>query len=346
MTQEQETTTPIDPQALKRAWNDRDGKKPSWHVHLVVAAKTDLGRVRENNEDKFDFLEPWNPSVLARKGRVYAVADGMGGHSAGQVAAELALNGFIGAYYDDESSDVEPSMARAVRAANAFIVDSARSNAGRQGMGATLTAVVVKECEIFVAQVGDSRCYLLRDGQLRQLTEDHSWVAEQVRSGAMSLEQAEQSPFRNVITRSMGGAPEVEPDLSAYSLDRGDRFLLCSDGLSGMVPASEIALILAAESPSVAAWELVNRANHWGGRDNITAMVLHVDEIVPWSVEEAPEEHSTQPVDDGRYVTEVLSSTDLARAHGEVPAPPNSVPPAEPRADKPKSLLGSILRRP
>jgi len=152
-------------------------------------------------------------------------------------------------------------------------------------MGDTLTAVIVRDDDAFIAQVGDSRCYLLRDGRLEQLTEDHSWVAEQVRSGAMSLAEAEASPFRNVITRSMGGAPAVDADVMAVKLQAGDRLLLCSDGLSGMVPEGELAALLGRGSPTVAAWNLVDAANRYGGKDNITAFVLHVLEIQPWPQE-------------------------------------------------------------
>jgi protein phosphatase len=149
-------------------------------------------------------------------------------------------------------------------------------------MATTLTLWIGVWPRAYLLQVGDSRCYLLRNGEFQQVTEDHSWVAEQVKAGALTLEQAEQSPFRNVITRSMGGAPEVEPDLTAIRLEAGDRYLLCSDGLSGMVPDAEIGQLLAQSSPSVAAWNLVERANQYGGKDNITAMVLHVAEIIPW----------------------------------------------------------------
>ncbi|HEU4754133.1 MAG TPA: PP2C family serine/threonine-protein phosphatase, partial [Armatimonadota bacterium] len=250
MSDENDITAPLETEALQAGWAAKSSAVPVCYAFLAFGAKTDLGRVRENNEDKFDYLEPDEPSVLATKGRVYAVADGMGGHSAGQVASELALNVFIRSYYSNTSPDIEASLTRAVREANAYIVDVARTIPGRNGMGATLTAAIVRDDDLVLAQVGDSRCYLLRGGQLQQLTEDHSWVAEQVRSGAMTEEEAEQSPFRNVITRSMGGAPEVEPDLTAVKLLPGDRYLLCSDGLSGMVPVHELAELLGQGSPS------------------------------------------------------------------------------------------------
>lgn len=285
MSDEQEITAPLEVDQLQAGWAVKSAARPRCYAYLAFGAKTDLGRVRENNEDKFDFMEPDEPSVLATKGRVYAVADGMGGHSAGQVAAELSLNLFIRNYYADSSGDVESSLRRAVREANARVLDVASTVPGRKGMGATLTAAVFRDDELFLAQVGDSRCYLLRDGELRQLTEDHSWVAEQVRAGNLTEEEAEQSPFRNVITRSMGGLPEVEPDVTALAIQPGDRLLLCSDGLSGMVPADEIREILLQGSPSVAAWNLVERANQYGGKDNITAFVIQVVDVQPWPEE-------------------------------------------------------------
>ncbi len=280
MQEEQEKTAEFETEDLEAGWAQR--YQPRFHARVAVGAKTDLGRVRENNEDKFDFFEPGELHLLAQKGRVYAVADGMGGHTAGQVAAELALNHFIRAYFRDTSSAIPASLTRAVRVANAHVVDVARNVAGRSGMGATLTAVVLRDDSLYIAQVGDSRCYRLRAGRLEQLTQDHSWVAEQVRAGNMSEVDAEQSPFRNVITRSMGGGPDVEPDVAPIELELGDRFLLCSDGLSGMVPEAEITQLLGAGSASDAAWRLVDRANEYGGRDNITALVLDVYELAPW----------------------------------------------------------------
>lgn len=150
-------------------------------------------------------------------------------------------------------------------------------------MGTTLTGVVVREDELFVVQVGDSRCYLLRGGQMQQVTEDHSWVQEQVNRGVLTLEDAELSPFRNVITRSLGAAPEVEPDLFAVKLEVEDRLVLCSDGLSGMMSDGELFDLAAHGSPSVAAWGLVDRAVENGGKDNVTVLVLDVRAIVPWS---------------------------------------------------------------
>lgn len=339
MADEQEITAPLETEELQAGWAAKSNARPKCFAHVLFAAKTDLGQVRENNEDKFEFFVPDDPAVLATKGRVYAVADGMGGHSAGQVAAELALNVFIRSYYGDASDDMEASVSRAVKEANHYVVDVARTIPGRSGMGATLIVAIIRENQIYIAWVGDSRGYMLRNGVLQQVTEDHSWVAEQVRAGTMTEEEAEQSPFRNVITRSMGGAPDAEPDITAFELQPGDRYLLCSDGLSGMVPFHEIQEILGYGSPSVATWGLVDRANQYGGRDNITAFVLHTADIVPWPQEEGEDttaEALAEPiVVSNGYVHQVPED-------GATAAPPQSEETGGSAAPK-KGLMGRIF---
>ena len=282
---DREITAPLDVEALRAGWAAKGEERPRLHARLALGARTDMGRVRENNEDKFEFLEPDEPAVLATRGRFYAVADGMGGHQAGQIASELALKTVFRAYYAERAPDVGESLKRAVAEANRYLLDVARMIPERSGMGTTLTGAVVREDELFVVQIGDSRCYLLRDRRMEQVTEDHSWVQEQVSRGAMTLEEAETSPFRNVITRSLGAAPEVEPDLFAIKLEPGDRVLLCSDGLTGMVDDGELFEIMGEGSASVAAWNLVDRAVENGGKDNVTVLVFDVRAIEPWEPE-------------------------------------------------------------
>lgn len=352
--EEQEITAPFETDALQAGWAAKaSAAPPRCHAVLTFGAKTDLGRVRENNEDKFDFLETDDPALLAAKGRVYAVADGMGGHSAGQVAAELALNIFIRSYYADGSAELESSLQRAVREANRHVVEVASTVAGRKGMGATLTAVVIREDHLFVAQVGDSRCYLLRDGRLEQITEDHSWVAEQVRAGTMTLAQAEQSPFRNVITRSMGGAAEVEPDLTAVQIMPGDRYLLCSDGLSGMVSDDELAEMLRQGAPSMVVWNLIDRANQRGGKDNITAVVIEIQRIEDWAG--ASTAQAAEAASNGRTAAAPPAGYSAATAAASAPVPPNAVSqapaveapqrPAPPVPGRNPGLLGRLFGR-
>lgn len=276
-------TQRLDQDTLQEGWAEHGGV-PRVLATLKMGAKTDLGRVRDNNEDKWDFFEPEDPATLAAKGAFYAVADGMGGHSAGQIACELALKTVIQAYYaSPPSADVETALRRAIEEANALVYETAQAMSERQGMGTTLTCAVVREDQVTLAQVGDSRAYLLRGGRLSQVTQDHSWVAEQVRMGIMTETEAQASPFRNIITRSVGTAQTVEPELTTQDLQAGDTLLLCSDGLSGAVEQPALESVLRDYSPSEAAMRLVDEANRAGGRDNITAVVLSVRAIVPVS---------------------------------------------------------------
>lgn len=279
-TSDQEITAKINTTELVKAWEQKLEKARGTRVITAIGARTDLGRIRENNEDKFEFYVPEDEETLARKGALYAVADGMGGHSAGQIASELALKTMISNYYADPSPVIEESLREALARANALVFDASRAIVERSGMGTTITALVIRGREAFIAQVGDSRCYLLRDGQLRQITEDHSWVNEQVKRGGLSPEEAEMSPLRNVITRSIGTAPTVEVDIYNEELKPGDVFLLCTDGLTGEVSDEEIREVLMNECASVAAWKLVDLALEHGGHDNVTALVIVVKDII------------------------------------------------------------------
>ncbi len=276
-----EITAKIDTEELRRKWEERVEKARGVKIITAVGAKTDLGRVRENNEDKFEFYVPEDEDVLARKGSLYAVADGMGGHAAGQIASELALKTVIGQYYDESaSSSIDSSLRAAVQTANVMIYGAAQAIVERNGMGTTMTALVIRGEEAFIAQVGDSRCYRLRGNKLEQLTEDHSWVNEQVRRGGMTREEAEQSPFRNIITRSLGNFPTVEPDIFQENVQAGDVFLLCSDGLTGEVSDDEIRDVLRDSATSEAAWKLVELALEHGGKDNVTVLIVAVRDII------------------------------------------------------------------
>lgn len=278
--EEREITAKINTAEIQKAWEERAEKARGIDVVTLLGARTDLGRVRENNEDKYEFYQPEDDDVLARKGALYAVADGMGGHASGQIASELALKTLIGTYYGDSSPMVEQSLRGALQTANALIFDAARAIPDRNGMGTTAVVLVIRGEEAFIANVGDSRCYRLRGGKLDQITEDHSWVNEQVKRGGMSPEEAAYSPFRNVITRSLGNAPSVEVDVFTEELREGDVFLLCSDGLTGEVPDDEIRETLREFSPAEAAWKLVERALENGGRDNCTVLILAVRDII------------------------------------------------------------------
>ena len=280
MGEQREITAKINTAELVKQWEERADRAHGVLVDTLLGAKTDLGCVRENNEDKFEFFQPDDEDVLATKGSFYAVADGMGGHAAGQIASEIALKTTIRAYYADSSPVVEESLRAAIQQANGLIFDAARAISERNGMGTTLTALVVRGEEAFIAQVGDSRCYRLRGSRIEQLTDDHSWVNEQVKRGALSADDAEMSPFRNVITRSIGNSPSVDVDIFTEQLEVGDQFLLCSDGLSNEVTADDMRDAMKRRSPSQAAWDLVDLALERGGRDNCTVLILKIRDIV------------------------------------------------------------------
>lgn len=277
---EREITAKINSAEVIQEWEKRAERARGIKLVTALGAKTDLGRIRENNEDKYEFFIPEDEDTLALKGAFYAVADGMGGHAAGQIASELALKTAIKAYYSDSSPILEESLRAAFQTANALIYDAARAISERAGMGTTMTALVLRGEEAFVAHVGDSRCYRLRGDKLEQLTEDHTWVNEQVKRGLMSREEAELSPFRNVITRSLGNTPSVEVDILSDELKVGDVFLLCSDGLTGEVSDDEIRDALLKSPPSKAAWDLVELALDHGGRDNCTVLIVAIRDII------------------------------------------------------------------
>jgi serine/threonine protein phosphatase PrpC len=230
-----------------------------------VAGITDPGLTRPTNEDAY-LVEP----------PLYAVADGMGGHRAGEVASRVALEELLA--NAPRRVDAK-SLARAIRAANRAVIESADKSRTRTGMGTTLTAAMVDGTHVVVAHVGDSRAYLLHNGRLTRVTEDHSMVADLVRTGSISEEDARFHPQRSVITRALGSDPDMTADVYELDAAPGDRLLLATDGLTGMIPDDYLAEILTAErDPQVATRKLVEAANRAGGYDNITAIVVDLDE--------------------------------------------------------------------
>jgi PPM family protein phosphatase len=228
------------------------------------AGRTDVGRQRSANEDDFVLAPPF-----------FAVADGMGGAKAGEVASAMATEGFEGETDSGEPAEVQ--LARILRDANRRIYDLAVADESHRGMGTTLTAAKVTGDEISLAHVGDSRAYRMRDGELEQLTKDHSLVAELERSGQITAEAAEHHPQRSIITRALGPEPDVEVDTYTVAAREGDLFLLCSDGLTSMISDDEIGSILrSADTLDAAADALVRAANQSGGKDNITVVLFRV----------------------------------------------------------------------
>ena len=248
-------------------------------LRLDVAQLTDVGRKREHNEDNMAYVIPKDPQVMAKKGALFIVADGMGGHAAGEVASEIAVDTVSNMYYQDDSDEVATSLLRAIKRANALIHQRAAENMLRSGMGTTCVAAVLRGNMAYIANVGDSRAYIVRGGQVKQVSQDHSWVAEQVRAGLLTEDQARTHAQRNVITRCLGTQAEVEIDVFPEPIEENDALVLCTDGLSGLVTDDEIRRIVNQSGPQESVYHLVERANENGGPDNITAIVVSVQEV-------------------------------------------------------------------
>src|SRR5438034_4592737 len=238
------------------------------------------------------YVIPKDPQVMAKKGALFIVADGMGGHAAGEVASEIGVDNVSNLYYQDDSDDVAYSLLHAIKRANALIHQRAAENMLRSGMGTTCVAAVLRGNMAYIANVGDSRAYLVRDGQVKQVSQDHSWVAEQVRAGILTEDQARTHAQRNVITRCLGTQADVEIDVFAEPLREGDSLVLCTDGLSGLVSDEDLQKIINQFVPQESVYHLVERANENGGSDNITAIVVHVQEVG----REQPNGHRAIPV--------------------------------------------------
>jgi protein phosphatase len=228
-------------------------------MRIVVGATTDIGQVREGNEDSFLVDDP-----------LYAVADGMGGHRGGEVASNLALQ-TVQRLFDAN----EGTLTEQVEEANRAVFARSQEDRAVAGMGTTLTAVLVNDAEVRLAHVGDSRAYLFRDGQLQPLTEDHTLVRRMVIEGEITEAEAEHHPHRSILTRALGVDGDVQVDEGVITMQDGDRLLLCTDGLTGMVSDEQILSVLAeVKDPQEAVDRLVRAANHAGGIDNITAVII------------------------------------------------------------------------
>ena len=246
-------------------------------LRTTAAALTDRGRKRATNEDAFGY---------SIEHGAFVICDGMGGAAAGEIASSLAVDEFLRVVSDRRDTQSNPSpgeenipeiIAEAVNAANEAIHSRAERNIRLSGMGTTMVGILVEERQAWVLNIGDSRCYCLRDGRLRQITLDHSLVEEQVRNGRMTSAQAARSPLRNVITRAVGTQSRVTADIMQLDAEPGDLFLLCSDGLTRELADNRIEFILKVESPlEDACTRLIQAANKAGGNDNITCILVRI----------------------------------------------------------------------
>jgi PPM family protein phosphatase len=244
-------------------------------MKIRIGVRTDIGRSRTRNEDAYLVHDP-----------VFAVADGMGGHRGGDVASNLALESLQATEEGSTAQDFR-DLVEQIKSANQRVLERGEADRNLRGMGTTLTAILAADGKAHVAHVGDSRAYMLRDGKLQQLTEDHTLVQRMVREGRLTEEEARSHPQRSVVTRALGVDENVPVDELTLDLKEGDRLLLCTDGLSSMIGSGAIQDILATEpDPQKAADLLVEEANQAGGDDNITVLLLEV------AGDDAPDYHA------------------------------------------------------
>lgn len=238
---------------------------------------SDVGCAREINEDSGKYVHPGDPELLREKGSLVLVCDGMGGHSAGEVASGMAVDVISRVYYDGKD-DAQSALTRAFEKANRDIYEASTKDESRKGMGTTGTALVLRNGRAFAAHVGDSRIYLVRNEQIYVMTQDHSEVMEMVKRGLISLEEARHHPDKNVILRALGSHPEVEVSTwdTPFPLRAEDLFVLCSDGLYDLVEDDEIRKAAISADPRSACEALIALAKERGGHDNITVAIVKV----------------------------------------------------------------------
>jgi serine/threonine protein phosphatase PrpC len=250
-------------------------------VKFHWALRSDPGAVRPTNEDFAAVHAPGTPDDSWDRGPLFVVADGLGGHAAGEVASRVAVETILDRWRTGTPNAPHSWLRNAVRDANAAVFDAAHERS-RRGMGTTVTAVTLSGREAIVAHIGDSRAYLVRGTHCTQLTSDHSRVGEMLRMKLITAEQARSHPARSMLTRSLGSEPAVQIDLVRQPIEKGDTFVLCSDGLWDMVPRNEIADVCASEGTVMAvASTLTDIANKRGAPDNITVLVVRITSPLP-----------------------------------------------------------------
>jgi protein phosphatase len=236
-------------------------------LRVIAHGKTDKGLVRKENEDAF---------CIEKELGLLAIADGMGGHASGEVASKMAIE-ILKESLKEESQPCLGKLRSGVKLANRRVYEAAQSQSQLNGMGTTLTALQLDGNRLSIAHVGDSRAYLIRGGVIEQITDDHTIVSEQVARGMMTKEEAARSGMRNILSRALGIASEVDVDVEELTVLEGDQLALCSDGLTEMISEDEIlSEVQSTKRPDLACDELVNLANQRGGEDNVTVIVAHL----------------------------------------------------------------------
>jgi serine/threonine protein phosphatase PrpC len=245
-------------------------------LSLDIHAISDRGPVRERNEDRCGAFVPESPATRAERGRLFVVADGMGGHAAGDVAATLVLESLPAAYYRGPWLGAEATLRVAIGTAAEAIQREAARTPARGDMGATLVAAAIVGDRAVVAHVGDCRAYCVSAGVGRRLTLDHTWVQEQIAAGRLTEQEAHAHPYRSYVTRALSAESVAQADVGEWALERGDVLLLCSDGVCDVVPDDELDGILAAGDAARGARALVDWALAAGAVDNVSAIVVRV----------------------------------------------------------------------
>jgi serine/threonine protein phosphatase PrpC len=243
---------------------------------LRFAAESDRGLVREINEDCYRIIKGFS-----RTPSVFIVADGMGGHNCGEIASRMTVEYISGAVEQGlldlgSREDMEEALNEIVKGANKAVIEASLEQPEMSGMGTTMTMAVICGNIVTVAHVGDSRVYLVRAGNIRQLTEDHSYIGELVRNGTITREEAKEHPSKHVITRAIGSSTALEADIVSLECEKDDIFVLCTDGLTNKLEEDEILDIAAGNEPDGACTKLINAAKSKGGEDNITVIVIKI----------------------------------------------------------------------
>ena len=301
---------------------------PERRLILRAVLRSDVGLVRSENQDFGTYTTEAEERSSSPGGRLLIVADGMGGHRGGATASRLAAETVKAQYLDSDTPDIPTALRESLTRANARIFSEAQSNPDLRGMGTTTSVLAVKGGRGWLAHVGDSRIYMVRDGEIKQLTDDHSLVATMVREGLLTSQEAETHPRRNVLQRSMGVAEEVEIDVRGpIQLREGDTFVLCSDGLHGVVKEDEIKEV-ASMTLEAAADEYLRRALERGAPDNVTVIVARVE---PASGDDLADETFVEQLEDTQplepFVDQaVIDTQPLEVAAGAAAAPAAEVP--------------------
>ena len=248
---------------------------------IEIAALSDVGCQRKDNEDDLTFWYPEVPGQFVRRGLLAVVADGMGGYEGGREASSLAVQTVRDVYREADGADPQAVLLDALREAHRRIRAFAEQHPHLHGMGTTCTAVSVRNRHLYFAHVGDTRLYLLRGGRLEKLTRDHSYVGRLVESGILTRDEAEHHPQRHILTAALGSGEEVSPEApdKPVELENGDLLLLCTDGLWDVVHDQDILPVLVSQSPEEACRELVRKARENGGPDNITLQIISIKDL-------------------------------------------------------------------